>query len=121
MHITTVGIDLAKNVFHAVGHDAQGREKMKKRLSRPQVLKHFVNLPRCLVGMEACAGAHYFARELTKLGHEVKLIPPQYVKAYVRGQMMAGGKIITCQNAMKAQKLTEKDIYPSVGFVPSAG
>ncbi|MGH8547832.1 MAG: IS110 family transposase [Methylococcales bacterium] len=86
MNITTVGIDLAKNVFHAVGHDAQGREKMKKRLSRPQVLKHFVNLSRCLVGMEAGAGAHHFARELIKLGHEVKLIPPQYVKAYLRGQ-----------------------------------
>lgn len=86
MHITTVGIDLAKNTFHLVGLDARGQEVMKKRLSRPQVLKHFVNLPRCRVGMEACAGAHYFARELTKLGHEVKLIPPQYVKAYLRGQ-----------------------------------
>ncbi len=86
MHITTVGLDLAKNVFHLVGLDAQGREIMKKRLSRVQVLRHFANLPKCLIGMEACAGAHYFARELSRLGHEARLIPPQYVKAYLRGQ-----------------------------------
>jgi transposase len=65
MHITTVGLDLAKNLFHLVGLDAQGREVMKKRLSRAQVLRHFANLPKCLIGMEACAGAHYFARELS--------------------------------------------------------
>ncbi len=86
MNVTTVGLDLAKNVFHIVGLNAQGQEKMKKRLSRGQVLKYFANTPSCLIGMEACAGAHYFARELTQLGHEAKLIPPQYVKAYVRGQ-----------------------------------
>lgn len=86
MNVTTVGMDLAKNVFHIVGFDAQGREQMKKRLSRGQVGKHFANLPRCLVGLEACASSHHFARQLAQLGHEVKLIPPQYVKAYLRGQ-----------------------------------
>lgn len=86
MHITTVGLDLAKNVFHLVGLDAQGREGMKKKLSRAQLLRYFANLPRCLVGMEACAGAHHVARALGKLGHEAKLMPPQYVKAYLRGQ-----------------------------------
>jgi transposase len=86
MNITTVGLDLAKNVFHVAGMDAQGKEQVKKRLSRSQVLKYFANLPRCLIGMEACASAHYFARELANLGHDVKLIPPQYVKAYLRGQ-----------------------------------
>ena len=86
MNVTTVGLDLAKNIFHLVGLNAQGKEKMKKRLSRGQVLKHFTNAPSCLIGMEACASAHHFARELTKLGHAAKLIPPQYVKAYVRGQ-----------------------------------
>jgi transposase len=86
MNVTTVGLDLAKNVFHMVGLNAQGQEKMKKRLSRGQVLKYLANTPSCSIGMEACAGAHYFARELTQLGHEAKLIPPQYVKAYVRGQ-----------------------------------
>lgn len=86
MNITTVGLDLAKSVFHVVALDAHGHEKMKKRLSRAQVLKFFAKLPACVVGMEACASAHYFARELTKLGHEAKLMPPQYVKAYLRGQ-----------------------------------
>ena len=86
MNITTVGLDLAKNVFHIVGLDAHGHEKMKKCLSRSQVLKHFANAPACVIGMEACASSHYFAREFRKLGHEAKLIPPQYVKAYVRGQ-----------------------------------
>lgn len=86
MNVTTVGLDLAKNVFHIVGLNAQGKEKTKKRLSRGQVLKYFANTPSCLIGMEACASAHHFARELTKLGHAPKLIPPQYVKAYVRGQ-----------------------------------
>ncbi len=86
MNVTTVGLDLAKNVFHIVGLSGQGREVLKKRLTRSQVLKHFANTPRCAVAMEACASSHYFARELRKLGHESKLIPPQYVKAYVRGQ-----------------------------------
>ncbi len=86
MDITTVGLDLAKNVFHIVGMDAQGKERVKKRLSRSQVLKYFANAPRCRIGLEACASAHYFGRELTRLGHEVKLIPPQYVKAHLRGQ-----------------------------------
>jgi len=86
MNITTIGLDLAKNLFHIVGLDAHGHEKMKKRLSRSQVLRHFAQCPACVIGMEACASSHYFARELRKLGHAVKLIPPQYVKAYVRGQ-----------------------------------
>lgn len=86
MHVTTVGLDLAKNVFHIVGLNGAGREVLKKRLSRTQVLRHFTNMPRSVVAMEACAGSHHFARELKKLGHEPKLIPPQYVKAYVRGQ-----------------------------------
>jgi transposase len=84
--VTTIGLDLAKNVFHVVGLDAHGHEVGKKRLSRGQVLRYFANLAPCLVALEACASAHYFARELIKLGHEVKLIPPQYVKAYLRGQ-----------------------------------
>lgn len=84
--ITTVGLDLAKNVFHVVYLDRHGREVSKKMLRRNQVLGWFANLPPCLVGMEACAGSHYWARELQALGHEVRLIPAQHVKAYVRGQ-----------------------------------
>ncbi len=83
--ITTIGLDLAKNVFHVVGCNAHGKIVRKRMLKRSQVLAYFANLPVSLVGMEACASAHYWARELGTLGHEVKLIPPQYVKPYVRG------------------------------------
>lgn len=83
--ITTVGVDLAKNVFHAVCCDPHGKIVKKKMLRRSQVLEYFANFKACLVGMEACASAHYWAREIGALGHQVKLIPPQYVKPYVRG------------------------------------
>ncbi len=82
---TTIGLDLAKNVFHVVCCDARGKVVRKRQLKRGQVLAFFGNLERCLVGMEACASAHYWARQLNALGHEVKLMPAQYVKAYVRG------------------------------------
>lgn len=86
MNSTTAGLDLAKNVFPVIALNARGQEVAKKRLTRAQVVKYFANTPRCLIAMEACASAQHFARELAKLGHETKLIPPQYVKAYVRGQ-----------------------------------
>jgi len=105
MYITTVGLDLAKNVFHIVGLDEKGREKMKKRLSRGQVMKYFGNAPRCLVGMEACASAHHFARELAKLGHEVNLIAPQYVKAYVRGQKNGTNDARAIAEAVRAPQM----------------
>jgi len=83
--ITTIGLDLAKNVFHVVGCDARGKQALRKRLIRRQVLSWFAKLKPCLVSMEACASAHYWARELRRLGHDVKLIPAQHVKAYLRG------------------------------------
>lgn len=83
--ITTIGLDLAKNVFHVVGCDAHGKLVRRKQLRRGQMLRYFANLPPSLVGMESCASASYWARELQALGHAVKLIPPQYVKPYVRG------------------------------------
>ena len=83
--ITTIGLDLAKNVFHVVCCDARGKVVRKRMLKRGQVLAFFANLERSLVGMEACAGAHHWGRELAALGFEVKLIPARYVKAYVRG------------------------------------
>ncbi len=86
MNMTTVGLDLAKNTFHLVVLDAPGREIEKKRLTRGGLMKYFANKPRCFIGLEACGSAHHFAREFARLGHEVKLIPPQYVKAYLRGQ-----------------------------------
>lgn len=77
MKVTTIGLDLAKNVFQVHGADAKGHIIYKKRLSRGKVLSYFANLPPCLIGMEACAGAHDWARELQALGHEVRLMPPQ--------------------------------------------
>ena len=85
MQITSVGLDLAKNVFHVVCFDARGHEVKKRMLRRGKVSAFFAQLPSCLIGMEACGGAHYWPRTLGELGHEVKLIPAQHVKAYLRG------------------------------------
>jgi transposase len=79
--ITTIGLDLAKHVFQVHGVDAQDATVLRKRLRRGQVLAFFSRIPRCLIGLEACATAHYWARELGALGHEVRLMPAQYVKA----------------------------------------
>jgi transposase len=83
MQITTIGLDIAKNVFQVHGIDAAERVVVRKQLRRGQVLAFFKALPPCLIGMEACATAHYWARELTKLGHTVRLMPAKDVKAYV--------------------------------------
>jgi transposase len=85
MKITTIGLDLAKSVFHVVCFDARHQEVGKRMLRRSQVLAYFAQQEPCVVAMEACAGAHYWGRELEKLGHTAKLIPPQYVKPYVKG------------------------------------
>ena len=80
MQISTVGLDLAKRVFQVHGVDQDGNVVLRKQLRRAQVLGFFANLPPCLVGMEACGTAHHWAREIATLGHEVRLMPPQYVK-----------------------------------------
>lgn len=85
MNVTTLGIDLAKTVFQLHGVDERGRIPLMKRLSRHQLLPFLANLPPCLIGLEACSGAHYGAREIQKLGHQVRLIAPQFVKPYVQG------------------------------------
>lgn len=83
--LTTIGLDVAKHTFQVVGGDRDGHEVRRKVLRRGQVRAYFANVPACVVGIEACASAHFWARELHQLGHEVRLIPPQHVKAYVRG------------------------------------
>ena len=82
--ITTIGVDLAKHVFQVHGVDAEGATVLRKQLRRGQVLAFFSKLPPCIVGLEACATAHYWARELGALGHEVRLMPAQYVEQPVR-------------------------------------
>lgn len=84
MNITTLGIDIAKNVFQLHGTNRQGKVELRKRLRREQLLSFMQKLPPCLVGLEACGGAHYWARKFQEYGHTVKLIPPQYVKPYVK-------------------------------------
>jgi transposase len=84
MQVTTIGLDIAKNVFQVHGIDAAEKVVVRKQLRRRQVLEFFEALPPCLVGVEACATAHYRARELTKLGHRVRLMPAKDVKAYVK-------------------------------------
>jgi transposase len=78
--VSTIGVDIAKSAFQIHGVDADGVVVIRRRLGRAKVLEFFADLPRCLVGMEACATAHYWARELKKLGHDARLMPPTYVK-----------------------------------------
>ena len=82
MKITTIGLDLAKSVFQVHGVDATGQVVVRKSLRRSQMLPFFAKLPSCLVGIEACGTSHHWARELIKFGHEVRLMPPAYVKPY---------------------------------------
>ena len=105
----TIGLDLAKNVFQIHGVDAEGVIVFRRQLRRLQVLAFFSRLEPCLVGMEACAGAHYWARELTAIGHEVRLMPPAYVKPYVKR-----GKT----DAVDAKAICEAVTRPTMRFVP---
>jgi len=107
--ITTVGLDLAKHVFQVHGVDAEGATVVRKQLRRAQVLGFFSKLPRCLVGLEACATAHYWARELRAFGHEVRLMPAQYVKAYVKRNK---------NDAADAEAICEAVVRPTMRFVP---
>ena len=84
MQITTVGLDLAKNVFQVHGVDERGKTVLKKRLTRKAVMPFFANLNPCLIGLEAQGSSNYWARELGRLGHEVRLMSPQFVKPYLK-------------------------------------
>src|SRR5271168_1977544 len=98
MKITTIGLDLAKSIFQVHGIDATGQVVVRKALRRAQMLPFFAKLPSCLVGIEACGTSHHWARELVRLGHEVRLMPPAYVKAYVkRGKTDAADAEAICE------------------------
>src|SRR3954465_14239652 len=84
--ITTIGLDIAKSVFQVHGVDAEGKVVIRRQLKRRYVLAFFQKLPSCLVGIEACASSHHWSRELQALGHTVRLMPPAYVKPYVKRQ-----------------------------------
>ncbi len=108
MQISTIGIDLAKQVFHLHGVDEFGAVVLRKRLRRREVIPFLAALEPCLIGMEACASAHYWGRELSALGHDVRLLPPSYVKPYVRR-----GK----NDAVDAAAICEAVTRPSMRFV----
>jgi transposase len=86
MAVEVIGLDLAKNIFQVHGVDAAGRTVLRRRLRRSEVVGFFAGLAPVLVGMEACHTAHHWGRELSKLGHQVRLMPPQFVKPYVKSQ-----------------------------------
>lgn len=109
MDITTLGIDIAKSVFQFHGVDADGAVIVQKKLRRGAVLNFLEKVGPCLIGMEACATSHHWAREITALGHEVRLIPPAYVKPYVKRQK---------NDAADAEAICEAVTRPNMRFVP---
>ena len=108
--ITTIGLDIAKSVFQVHGVDAQGSVVVRRQLKRRHVLAFFKKLSPCLVGIEACATSHHWSRELQALGHIVRLIPPAYVKPYVKRQK---------NDAADAEAICEAVQRPSMRFVPT--
>jgi transposase len=109
MEITTIGLDLAKNVFQVHGVNERGKAVLRKQLKRDQVAPFFANLPPCLIGIEACASAHHWARKLQALGHTVRLMAPQFVKPYVKSNK---------NDAADAEAICEAVSRPSMRFVP---
>src|ERR1700676_4042998 len=109
MKVTTIGIDLAKDVFGLHGVDGQGRVAFKKRLVRSRLLEFMSQLPRCLVGLEACSSAHYWARKIERLGHRVRLMSPRFVKPYRKSDK---------NDANDAEAICEAVTRASMRFVP---
>jgi transposase len=107
--VSTIGLDIAKSVFQVHGVDLAGSVVIRKRVSRAKMLEYFGGLPRCLVGIEACPSAHHWGRELQALGHQVRLIPPSYVKAYLKRSK---------NDANDAAAICEAVTRPSMRFVP---
>src|SRR5205814_200757 len=98
MQVTTIGLDIAKRVFQIHGVDAAGAVVVRRKLRRSELLQFFARIAPCLIGIEACATAHFWARELSALGHQVRLVPPSYVKAYLkRGKNDAADAEAICE------------------------
>ena len=106
--VIIIGLDIAKHVFHAHGADERGRAIFSKRISRGKLLDFFASQPSCTVALEACGGAHHWARQLTQIGHEVRLIPPAYVKPFAKRQK---------NDAIDAEAICEAAQRPSMRFV----
>jgi transposase len=107
--VSTIGLDIAKQVFQAHGADVTGAPVFSRRVTRAKLIPFFAAQPCCTIAMEACAGAHHWGRELTKLGHEVRLIPPVYVKPFVKRQK---------NDAADAAAICEAAQRPTMRFVP---
>ena len=105
---TTIGLDIAKTVFHAHGADERGATVFSRRLTRAKLLDFFAKQPKCPAAMEACSGAHHWARELMQMGHEVRLIPPAYVKPFVKRHK---------NDAVDAEAICEAVQRPGMRFV----
>ena len=108
-NVTTIGLDIAKSVFQVHGVDSVGAVVIRRKLTRGRVLGFFEKLPRCLVGIEACSSSHYWARELIARGHDVRLLPAQYVKPYLKRQK---------NDAADAEAICEAVTRPTMRFVP---
>jgi transposase len=109
MNVTTIGLDLAKSVFQVHGVNGQGKAVLRRRLRRAEVVEFFAILPPCLIGMEACGSAHHWARKLAELGHTVRLMAPQFVKPYVKGNK---------NDSRDAEAICEAVGRPNMRFVP---
>src|SRR5215472_3136498 len=124
---TTIGLDIAKHVFHLHGADAAGHVLFRKRITRAKLLGFLAAQARCVVAMEACAGAHYWAREIAKLGHHVRLIAPIYVKPFIKRQMQrpsvkrrSGRACASFRSRPKSSRRTASCSAPAISWCVSA-
>jgi transposase len=128
MEITAIGLDIAKRVFQAHGADVTGKAVLRRKLQRAEVLTFFASLPPCLVGIEACSTAHHWAREISALGHEVRLMPASYVKPYVkRGKTDAADAEAICEAMTRPtmprdnqgeNRIASPDLFPGIWRLP---